>query len=111
MARTWYSTSRDFLLPSSLFPQRRLSLFPLLAGSSWLLTGSSWLLTLTALLGRWLVLGRPRCPGQANPDVPFISDIAAHGFKPRFVAGTVTTGTCFRQRRVRRAPRAPRLQQ
>lgn len=82
MARIWYRTFRD------VFSIRRLWLFPLLAGSF-------WLLTLTILLLRWLALGRPRYEGQVNPDVPFISDIAAHSFKPVFIVGSILTGICF----------------
>ena len=82
MARIWYRTFHDF------FSIRRLWLFPLLAGSF-------WFLTLTILLLRWLVMGRPRYPGQVNPDVPFISDIAAHQFKPVFIVGSALTGVCF----------------
>lgn len=82
MARIWYRTFQDF------FSVRRLWLFPLSAGLF-------WFLTLTILLLRWLTIGRPRYPGQANPDVPFISDIAAHSFKPVFVVGSALTGVCF----------------
>ncbi|EMR72434.1 putative frag1 dram sfk1 protein [Eutypa lata UCREL1] len=82
MARIWYRTFRDF------FSIRRLWLFPLLAGTF-------WFLTLTILLLRWLALGRPRYDEQVNPDVPFISDIAAHSFKPVFVVGTALTGASF----------------
>jgi hypothetical protein len=44
---------------------------------------------------RWLSLGRPRYPGQVNPDVPMVSDIAAHTFQPVFIAGSAATGVCF----------------
>ncbi|KAI0834302.1 Frag1/DRAM/Sfk1 [Hypoxylon sp. FL0890] len=82
MARDWYRTLQDF------FTIRRLWLFPLLAGSF-------WFLTLTILLVRWLAIGRPQYPGQVNPWVPFISDIAAHQFKPVFVIGCAATGITF----------------
>ncbi|KAI2610646.1 Frag1/DRAM/Sfk1 [Hypoxylon fragiforme] len=82
MARPWYRAFRDF------FSIRRLWLFPLLAGSA-------WFITLTILLVRWLVIGRPQYPGQVNPYVPFISDIAAHQFKPVFIVGCVVTGVTF----------------
>ncbi|KAI1097315.1 Frag1/DRAM/Sfk1 [Jackrogersella minutella] len=82
MARVWYRTFRDF------FSSRRLWLFPLLAGFF-------WFLTLTILLVRWLAVGQPRYPGQMNPYVPFISDIAAHQFKPVFIVGCVATGVSF----------------
>ncbi|KAI1480707.1 Frag1/DRAM/Sfk1 [Daldinia eschscholtzii] len=82
MAGIWYRTFRDF------FSIRRLWLFPLLAGSC-------WFLTLTILLVRWLSIGRPQYPGQVNPYVPFISDIAAHQFKPVFIIGCAATGISF----------------
>ncbi|KAI0602462.1 hypothetical protein F4775DRAFT_588700 [Biscogniauxia sp. FL1348] len=82
MPGLWYRTFRDF------FSDRRLWLFPLLAGLC-------WFATLTILLGRWLALGRPRYPGQVNPYVPFISDIAAQTFKPVFIIGCAATGVCF----------------
>ncbi|KAI1389093.1 Frag1/DRAM/Sfk1 [Hypoxylon trugodes] len=82
MARIWYRTFRDF------FSIRRLWLFPLLAGTF-------WFLTLTILLVRWLAIGRPQYPGQMNPYVPFISDIAAHQFKPVFIIGCCATGITF----------------
>ncbi|KAK7948473.1 uncharacterized protein PG986_009359 [Apiospora aurea] len=63
-------------------------LFPLVAGIS-------WFTTISILLARWLALGQPRYPGQVNPDVPFISDIAAFTFKPVFVAGCTVTGLGF----------------
>ncbi|KAI1135337.1 Frag1/DRAM/Sfk1 [Hypoxylon sp. FL0543] len=82
MARDWTRTFQDF------FTIRRLWLFPLLAGSF-------WFLTLTILLVRWLAIGRPQYPGQVNPWVPFISDIAAHQFKPVFIIGCAVTGITF----------------
>ncbi|KAI1128472.1 hypothetical protein F5Y10DRAFT_175062 [Nemania abortiva] len=82
MARLWYNTFSD------LFSHRRLWLFPLLAGTF-------WFATLTTLLIRWLSLGRPRYPGQVNPDVPFVSDVAAQTFQPVFIVGCAATGICF----------------
>ncbi|OTB00832.1 hypothetical protein M426DRAFT_226976 [Hypoxylon sp. CI-4A] len=82
MARIWYRTFQDF------FSIRRLWLFPLLAGLS-------WFLTLNILLLRWLAIDRPQYPGQANPYVPFVSDIAAHQFKPVFIVGCAATGITF----------------
>ncbi|KAI2632722.1 Frag1/DRAM/Sfk1 [Hypomontagnella submonticulosa] len=82
MARIWYRTFQDF------FSIRRLWLFPLLAGSC-------WFLTLTILLVRWLAIGRPQYPEQVNPYVPFVSDIAAHQFKPVFIVGCAITGATF----------------
>jgi hypothetical protein len=67
---------------------KRLHYFPIIASAS-------WFLTLTALLLRWLSLGRPRYPGQVNPWVPFISDIAAFQFKPIFILGCSLTAVCF----------------
>ncbi|KAH6657630.1 Frag1/DRAM/Sfk1 [Truncatella angustata] len=67
---------------------RYLWVFPLIAGSA-------WFVTLSILLIRWLSLGQPRYPGQVNPDVPFISDIAAFTFKPVFVTGSTVTGIAF----------------
>ncbi|KAI0451523.1 hypothetical protein F5B21DRAFT_486844 [Xylaria acuta] len=82
MARLWYDTFRD------AFSHRRLWLFPLLAATF-------WFATLTTLLVRWLSLGRPRYPGQVNPDIPFVSDIAAQTFQPVFIVGCAATGVCF----------------
>ncbi|KAH8158233.1 hypothetical protein CIB48_g10016 [Xylaria polymorpha] len=82
MARLWYNTFRD------VFSHRRLWLFPLLASLF-------WFATLTILLIRWLSLGRPRYPGQVNPDIPFVSDIAAQTFQPVFIVGCAATGVCF----------------
>lgn len=67
---------------------KRLHYFPIVASLA-------WFSTLTLLMARWLALGRPRYPGQANPFIPFISDIAAFAFKPVFVAGCATTSVCF----------------
>ncbi|KAI0853836.1 Frag1/DRAM/Sfk1 [Daldinia vernicosa] len=82
MAGIWYRTFRDF------FSIRWFWLFPLIAGLS-------WFLTLTSLLVIWLAVGRPQYPGQVNPYLPFISDIAAHEFKPVFVIGCSATGVAF----------------
>ncbi|KAI3393007.1 hypothetical protein diail_4886 [Diaporthe ilicicola] len=60
-----------------------------------LAAGISWFATLTILLVRWLALGQPRYPGQVNPDIPFISDIAAFTFQPVFIAGCAITGVTF----------------
>lgn len=68
--------------------RKRLHYFPIIASAA-------WFLTLTTLLIRWLSLGRPRYPGQVNPLIPFISDIAAFRFKPVFVAGCTITAICF----------------
>ncbi|KAH7040816.1 Frag1/DRAM/Sfk1 [Microdochium trichocladiopsis] len=73
-------------LPASL--RLRLHYFPLVAGTV-------WFATLTTLLLRWVFLGRPRYPEQANPDVPFISDIAAQTLKPVFIVGCAVTGVFF----------------
>ncbi|KAG6356408.1 hypothetical protein INS49_015796 [Diaporthe citri] len=66
----------------------KLWVFPLVAGIS-------WFSTLTILLVRWLALGQPRYPGQINPDIPFISDIAAFNFQPVFIVGCAVTGVAF----------------
>lgn len=66
----------------------RLWVFPLVAGTS-------WFSTLSILLLRWLALGRPRYPGQVNPEIPFISDIAAFNFQPVFIVGCAVTGVSF----------------
>lgn len=83
MARIWHQTFSSYI-----FSHRKLWLFPLLAGSF-------WFITLTTLLIRWLALGRPRYPEQVNPDVPFISDIAAATLKPVFIVGCAATAVCF----------------
>lgn len=67
---------------------KRLHWFPIIASIA-------WFSTLTILLLRWVALGRPRYPGQANPYVPFISDIAAFAFKPIFIIGCALTAVCF----------------
>lgn len=66
----------------------KLWIFPLVAGAS-------WFSTLTILLVRWLAIGQPRYPGQVNPEIPFISDIAAFSFQPVFIAGCAITGAAF----------------
>lgn len=68
--------------------ERLLWVFPLVAGAA-------WFTTITILLLRWLWIGQPRYPGQVNPDVPFISDIAAFTLKPVFVTGCTVTGLAF----------------
>jgi len=57
--------------------------------------GSAWFLTLSILLIHWLAAGRPRYPGQSNPYVAYISDIAAFGYKPVFIAGCTITALAF----------------
>ena len=70
------------------YSQTHLHLFPIIASAA-------WSLTLTTLLIRWLSLGRPQLPGQVNPLIPFISDIAAQAFKPIFIIGCMITSVCF----------------
>lgn len=83
MAGTWARVfSRDFRHSHKLW------VFPLVAGSA-------WFTTLSILLLRWLAIGRPRYPGQVNPEAPFISDIAAFTLQPVFVAGCAVTGVSF----------------
>jgi hypothetical protein len=67
---------------------KSLYIFPLVAAST-------WFVTITTLLIRWLTMGRPRYPGQYNPDIPLISDIAAFTFKPVFVIGGTLTGLAY----------------
>lgn len=66
----------------------KLWVFPLVAGIS-------WFTTLTILLVRWLALGQPKYPGQINPEIPFVSDIAAFNFQPVFIVGCAITGVTF----------------
>ena len=66
----------------------KLYIFPLVAGVS-------WFSTLTILLIRWFAVGLPKYPGQINPEIPFISDIAAFTFQPVFIAGCAITGIAF----------------
>lgn len=66
----------------------RLHYFPIIAGVA-------WFSTITVLLLRWISVGRPQYPGQVNPHVPFISDIAAFQFKPVFIVGCTITSICF----------------
>lgn len=67
---------------------QQLWVFPLVAGLT-------WFITLSVLLIRWLAIGRPRYPGQFNPDLPFISDIGAFTFQPVFIIGCAITGVAF----------------
>ncbi|KAI1813791.1 hypothetical protein GGS20DRAFT_451904 [Poronia punctata] len=83
MARPLWPHNRTIFLPP-----HHLYLFPLISGSV-------WFLTITILLLRWLSLGRPRYPGQVNPDIPMISDIAAQTFQPVFIVGSALTGISF----------------
>ncbi|KAF3771375.1 hypothetical protein M406DRAFT_326760 [Cryphonectria parasitica EP155] len=83
MAGIWAKVFRKDLRYS-----HKLWIFPLIAGSA-------WFTTLSILFIRWLAIGRPRYPGQVNPEVPFISDIAAFTFQPVFVAGCAITGIAF----------------
>ncbi|PLB45395.1 hypothetical protein P170DRAFT_512097 [Aspergillus steynii IBT 23096] len=69
-------------------PPTRLPLFPALAGSVWFLTLASLLLT-------WIARGRPQYPGQSNPHVAFISDIASFELKPLFLVGASITAVGF----------------
>ncbi|KAL5360181.1 Frag1/DRAM/Sfk1 family-domain-containing protein [Aspergillus floccosus] len=69
-------------------PPTRLPLFPALAGSVWFLTLASLLLT-------WIARGMPRYPGQSNPKVAFISDIASFELKPLFLVGSAITAVGF----------------
>ncbi|PLN84646.1 hypothetical protein BDW42DRAFT_162402 [Aspergillus taichungensis] len=69
-------------------PPTRLPLFPALAGSVWFLTLASLLLT-------WIARGMPQYPGQSNPHVAFISDIASFELKPLFLIGTSMTAVGF----------------
>ncbi|KUI70661.1 hypothetical protein VM1G_06313 [Cytospora mali] len=82
MAGPWPRVFRDFRYSHKLW------VFPLVAGVS-------WFTTLSILLIRWLAIGRPRYPGQVNPEIPFISDIAAFTFQPVFIAGCAVTGVSF----------------
>ncbi|KAL2863557.1 Frag1/DRAM/Sfk1 family-domain-containing protein [Aspergillus lucknowensis] len=69
-------------------PPYRLYLFPSLAGSV-------WFLTLTSLLLTWIGRGMRPYPGQSNPHVPFISDIASFELKPLFLVGASITAMGF----------------
>lgn len=83
MAGPWPRVfSREFRHANKLW------LFPLFAGLA-------WFTTLTILLVRWLAIGQPRYPGQVNPAVPFISDIAAFTFQPVFIVGCAVSGILF----------------
>ncbi|KAF1979617.1 hypothetical protein BU23DRAFT_496338 [Bimuria novae-zelandiae CBS 107.79] len=69
-------------------PLHRLWIFPVIAGTS-------WFVTLAAMLLTWVARGCPRYPGQRNPYIAFISDIAAFQLKPLFLIGGVTTAAGF----------------
>ncbi|OJJ35693.1 hypothetical protein ASPWEDRAFT_111076 [Aspergillus wentii DTO 134E9] len=69
-------------------PPSRLPLFPSLAGAA-------WFVTLAGLILTWIAHGTPQYPGQSNPDVAFISDIASFQLKPLFLIGTSITAVCF----------------
>ncbi|KAF2108316.1 Frag1/DRAM/Sfk1 [Lophiotrema nucula] len=69
-------------------PLNRLWVFPALAGTA-------WFITLAGLLLTWIARGTPRYPGQQNPYVAFISDIAAFQLKPFFLTGSVITAFAF----------------
>lgn len=69
-------------------PPSRLVLFPAFAGSAWFLTLASLLLT-------WFARGMPQYPGQSNPHVAFISDIASFELKPLFLVGSSITAVGF----------------
>ncbi|KAI6778688.1 uncharacterized protein J7T54_007629 [Emericellopsis cladophorae] len=87
--RKWFPINMaGFVQPLCEHTHRRLHIFPLLASIS-------WFSTLTILFARWISLGRPRYPGQVNPDVPFVSDIAAFAFKPIFIIGCTLTSIGF----------------
>lgn len=60
-----------------------------------LVASAAWFITLSTLLIRWISIGCPRYPGQVNPVVPFISDIAAFTFKAVFVAGCAVTAVAY----------------
>ena len=80
--------ARTPVRPLYLHTHKRLHYFPIIASIS-------WFSTLTILLVRWLSLGQPQYPGQVNPYIPFISDIAAQQFKPVFIIGCSLTAVCF----------------
>ncbi|KAL2845439.1 Frag1/DRAM/Sfk1 family-domain-containing protein [Aspergillus pseudoustus] len=69
-------------------PPNRLYHFPLLAGTV-------WFLTLTSLLLTWVARGMRPYPGQSNPHIPFISDIASFELKPLFLVGASITAMGF----------------
>lgn len=95
---------QDFLSPSALsaaatprfcvssmavlFPLHRLWLLPLISGVT-------WFITLFVLLITWIAKGTPKYPGQSNPDIAFISDIAAFMLKPFFLIGATITAFAF----------------
>ncbi|EAU29598.1 predicted protein [Aspergillus terreus NIH2624] len=47
------------------------------------------------LLLTWVARGMPRYPGQSNPKVAFISDIASFELKPLFLVGSAITAVGF----------------
>ncbi|KAL3483889.1 Frag1/DRAM/Sfk1 family-domain-containing protein [Aspergillus germanicus] len=69
-------------------PPHRLYLFPLLAGTVWFVTLASLLLT-------WVARGMKPYPGQSNPHIPFISNIASFELKPLFLVGASITAMGF----------------
>ncbi|KAL2808172.1 Frag1/DRAM/Sfk1 family-domain-containing protein [Aspergillus granulosus] len=69
-------------------PPNRLFLFPLLAGTA-------WFLTLTSLLLTWVARGMRPYPGQSNPHIPLISEIASFELKPLFLVGASITAIGF----------------
>ncbi|KAF2639979.1 hypothetical protein P280DRAFT_24384 [Massarina eburnea CBS 473.64] len=77
-----------FQIPVHIVPLHRLWLFPAVAGTS-------WFVTLAAMLLTWIGRGCPRYPGQQNPYIAFVSDIAAFQLKPLFLVGSVTTSLCY----------------
>lgn len=65
---------------------------------SWLFAltaGGAWGFTLSILLIFWLAKGQPTYPGQSNPYVAFISDIAAFELKPVFITGCIVTAATY----------------
>jgi len=81
-----YDTTESLAMRVNLF--RYGWLLPLIAGGA-------WGLTLSILLGHWLADGRPVYPGQSNPYVAFISDIAAFALKPVFITGSCLTALTY----------------
>ncbi|KAF2088616.1 hypothetical protein K490DRAFT_56011 [Saccharata proteae CBS 121410] len=69
-------------------PLHRLWLFPFVGSVA-------WFVTLFVLLVTWVARGMPRYPGQTNPYVAFISDIAAFELKPVFLVGGCITAIGF----------------
>ena len=77
-----------FKMRAMRIPLHRLWLLPLVSGVV-------WFVTLLSLLLRWVARGTPRYPGQSNPYVAFISDIAAFDMKPLFLIGACITAVAF----------------